>query len=126
MTSFDNNSLPKGTINAFNKWKNATNKIYSSPEEEHFRLTVFAKTYEQVKATNAKNLSWKAGLNEFSDMTDEELSAKYLMQELPENYGDIPTIFGSNDNPTEIDWSKSKYLTPEVQDQGRCGSCWAF
>ncbi len=60
------------TRDRFNQFLVNTKKSYSSPTEYQFRLNVFASKKKQIDSFNALNLSYKKGLNYFSDMTQEE------------------------------------------------------
>ena len=114
---------------AYQKWALSYKRLYSSPQEQHFRLSVFEKTYNEVEKHNAnKSATWTMELNQFSDMTMEEIKAKYL--------GDMSEIRDALDGElmheadpfTQIPSSADnrKYVPQLVLNQGRCGSCWAF
>jgi C1A family cysteine protease len=64
---------------AYQKWALSYKRLYASPQEQHFRLSVFEKTYNEVEKHNAnKSATWTMELNQFSDMTMEEIKVKYL------------------------------------------------
>ncbi|EPQ02730.1 Ras-specific guanine nucleotide-releasing factor 1 [Myotis brandtii] len=58
-------------------------KAYSTVEYEH-RLQTFASNRRKIEAHNAKNRTFKMGINPFSDMTFAEFKHKYLWSE-PQN-----------------------------------------
>lgn len=112
---------------------------YSLEENEAInRYRVFKANLKKIKAHNSNPAnSWKLGLNQFSDLTDEEFAEKHLMKtnedsnrlglsEIPIN-GFINKVHYYNQesdmvyNP--IDW---RNFCPSVRDQGPCGSCYAF
>lgn len=58
-------------ISFIGKWK----KSYASSEEYVLRKENFAKTLAHVKEQNSKpDKMWTAGINQFSDLTTEEMS----------------------------------------------------
>ena len=103
-------------------------KSYATKEEFDFRAEIFAKKAESIAERNARNgAKFKVGLNKFSDWTKDEYRRllRYrknsgLRHDLkPAKTLDIGAI------PTKLDWRKLNAVN-DVQDQGQCGSCWAF
>jgi len=100
-------------------------KSYGSSELAR-RRSFFQQSLDEISVINAQNTTWKAGINEYSDMSWEEFSHAYLIQE-PQDCS--ATAVGHKLTgkaiPDEVDWRTKGVVTP-VKNQGQCGSCWTF
>ena len=124
----------------------AFHSVFEKPYEINselgmYRYNVFLNNLNLIKEHNEKNLSWKMGLNEFADLSEEEFKqitgAEGLEEELKEikksaenekqfleNFDEVEESSNlSQDLLPEID--HTKFLAP-VQNQGACGMCYAF
>lgn len=114
----------------FAAFKAKHGRVYASPEEEAMRLLNFRASLERVRSHNAvADRTYDKGINQFSDMTDEEFTKKVLMS--PQNCSAthrpsprVPRVAGA-DLPDRVDW-REKGIVGEVKNQGHCGSCWTF
>lgn len=112
----------------FQAWKTKTNKIYSSPNELHYRFKVFSHNFITVRNLQ-KTVSYEVGINEFADLTKEEFITKYTGDLNEEEFKSMGTEIEEEVNlkqaPSFVDWREKGAVNP-IQNQGQCGSCWAF
>ncbi|CAJ1961884.1 unnamed protein product [Sphenostylis stenocarpa] len=78
-----------------------------------------------------KQIRYKLGLNQFSDLKEEEFIASHTglmttLSQLGRSTSDSVTVpLTRTDIPRNLDWREEGAVT-RVKDQKRCGSCWAF
>lgn len=123
--SNNTNKIPSAVYTKFNEWSAKHGKTYSCPVEKAFRMAVFYKNFLRISMTNSQNASFTFGLNQFSDLTEEEFKAKYLGFRKVKATTEKKFKANLKDTPSEIDWTAKGAVTP-IKNQAQCGSCWAF
>jgi hypothetical protein len=101
-------------------------KVYKSLGEIKHRFATFLENLELIEATNKKKLSYTLGINEFADLTFDEMRSMYLM-----NGEQNCSATKGNHVLTDVELPKEKDWRPEgivslVKNQAHCGSCWTF
>lgn len=106
------------------EWKAQHGRYYESKEEKEKRFKIFKDNLEYIESFNREgSRTYKLGINEFADLTNEEFLAKYAGNFRPSFHRSPGSSFkyeNVNEVPPSLDWRERNAVTP-VQNQGQCG-----
>lgn len=98
-------------------------KSYSTESELRFRQDVFNANLEKIKILNEQNPQAFFAVNMFADQTESEMHRRMGAIPSAHTNGCDEQSVGTKDPDHDISWVDK--MNP-VQNQGSCGSCWAF
>ena len=120
-------TLPEPSLSErHEQWMTRYGRVYKDEAEKYMRFQIFKDNIKFIKEFNKDGKqSYKLGINEFADQTNEEFQASrngYKMKTSPRTsqttlfrYENVTAV------PSSMDWRKKGAVTP-VKDQGQCGN----
>nr|GLL30379.1 ervatamin-B-like [Ipomoea trifida] len=115
------------------EWMIRYERSYKDNAEKVKRFQIFKENVEFIESFNkAGTLSFKLGINQFTDLTNEEFRATMLNEGKPPPFPKPPKPASiQNESLAQLqnqylDWREMGAVT-DIKNQGStCGSCWAF
>lgn len=115
---------------AWEQYKLEFGKVYND-EEDTTRYETWKKNMADIEFHNsnyADDHGYTQGMNQFTDMTEDEFQANYIgCYKADDEEKEDVTMHVADDTPVpnSVDWRSRGYVGP-VKNQGRCGSCYSF
>ncbi|KAI3462731.1 hypothetical protein Pfo_019394 [Paulownia fortunei] len=117
----------------YEQWLARHGKVYNGIGEKDKRFEIFKDNLKFIDEHNTGNRTYKVGLNQFADLTNEEYKSLYLGTRTDAKRRFVKSknaskryVFQAGDKlPESVDWRERGAVAP-IKNQGTCGSCWAF
>ncbi|XP_022898480.1 low-temperature-induced cysteine proteinase-like [Olea europaea var. sylvestris] len=116
----------------YESWLVKHGKVYNALGEKEKRFAIFKDNLRFIEEHNSVDRSYKLGLNQFADLTNEEYRSMFVGGRMERKtrlvkggQSDRYVFKAGEEFPDSVDWREKGAVAP-VKNQGHCGSCWAF
>ncbi|GMI86711.1 hypothetical protein like AT1G06260 [Hibiscus trionum] len=118
---------PGKMLERYQRWLSRHGRKYKNKNEWALRFEIYKSNAHFIDCINSQNLSFKLIDNKFADMLNDEFRAVYLGYQRIRFPSETKSFQQDRYHglPESIDW-RTKGAVTKVEDQGNCGSCWAF
>lgn len=116
-------------MSIYEGWLAKHGKAYNGLGEKERRFQIFKDNLRYIDDHNAKNLSYKLGLNRFADLSNDEYRSTFLGTKTRAQKRRLSNRNTKSDRyaprvgeslPDSVDWRKEGVVNP-IKDQGSCG-----
>ncbi|KAF8563312.1 hypothetical protein P879_11129 [Paragonimus westermani] len=116
--------VPDSARELYEQFKRDYGKSYANDDDEK-RFAIFKDNLLRAQRYQEQELGTaKYGVTQFFDLTPEEFAAKFLSSRFDDQVERVQ-LNDLKAAPESVDWRELGAVAP-VEDQGSCGSCWAF
>ena len=119
--------------NAWGEFRKVFGKEYKTAEEVVKRRSIWESNHKYISQHNLEHSlgrhTFTLKMNQFGDMTNAEFVNRFasfnMTKSLPTKRMHELKMPANFKIPDSVDWRSKGYVTP-IEDQGQCGSSWAF